>query len=163
MKNNKTLFTTQAAIIAAIYVALVYIFGPISFGAVQVRIAEALTVLPFFTPAAIPGVTIGCFLSNLLMGSDPLDVVFGSLATLIGAVGSYKLRHNKFLVPIPPILANTIVVPWVLKIAYAESAPIPLMMLTVGLGEVVSIGILGMLLLVALEKRKDTIFGRNSN
>jgi uncharacterized membrane protein len=163
MKNNKTLFTTQAAIIAAIYVALVYIFSPISFGAVQVRIAEALTVLPFFTPAAIPGVTIGCFLSNLLMGSDPLDVVFGSLATLIGAVGSYKLRHNKFLVPIPPILANTIVVPWVLKIAYAESAPIPLMMLTVGLGEVVSIGILGMLLLVALEKRKDTIFGRNSN
>ena len=163
MKNNKTLFTTQAAIIAAIYVALVYIFSPISFGAVQVRIAEALTVLPFFTPAAIPGVTIGCFLSNLLMGSDPLDVVFGSLATLIGAVGSYKLRNNKFLVPIPPILANTIVVPWVLKIAYAESAPIPLMMLTVGLGEVVSIGILGMLLLVALEKRKDTIFGRNSN
>lgn len=163
MKNNKTLFTTQAAIIAAIYVALVYIFSPISFGAVQVRIAEALTVLPFFTPAAIPGVTIGCFLSNLLMGSDPLDVVFGSLATLIGAVGSYKLRHNKFLVPIPPILANTIVVPWVLKIAYAESAPIPLMMFTVGLGEVVSIGILGMLLLVALEKRKDTIFGRNSN
>ncbi|NMB42671.1 MAG: QueT transporter family protein [Clostridiales bacterium] len=163
MNNNKTLFTTQAAIIAAIYVALVYIFSPISFGAVQVRIAEALTVLPFFTPAAIPGVTIGCFLSNLLMGSDPLDVVFGSLATLIGAVVSYKLRHNKFLVPIPPILANTIVVPWVLKIAYAESAPIPLMMLTVGLGEVVSIGILGMLLLVALEKRKDTIFGRNSN
>ncbi len=163
MKNNKTLFTTQAAIIAAIYVALVYIFSPISFGAVQVRIAEALTVLPFFTPAAIPGVTIGCFLSNLLMGSDPLDVVFGSLATLIGAVGSYKLRNNKFLVPIPPILANTIVVPWVLKIAYADSAPIPLMMLTVGLGEVVSIGILGMLLLVALEKRKDTIFGRNSN
>ncbi|NLJ89360.1 MAG: QueT transporter family protein [Clostridiales bacterium] len=158
MKENKTLFITQSAIIAAIYVALVYIFSPISFGPVQIRIAEILTVLPFFTPAAIPGVTIGCFLSNLLMGADPLDVVFGTLATLVGAIGSYKLRHNKFLVPIPPIMANAIVVPWVLKIAYAEATPIPLMMLTVGLGEVVSIGILGMILLFALEKNKNYIF-----
>ena len=158
MRDKKILFITQAAIIAAIYVVLIYIFNPISFGPVQVRIAEVLTVLPYFTVAAVPGVSIGCFLSNLLTGSEPLDVVFGTLATLVGAIGSYKLRHNKFLVPIPPIVSNTIIMPWVIKFAYAEVTPIPLMMLTVGLGEVVSIGILGMMLLFALEKHKDVIF-----
>lgn len=157
MRDKKTLFTTQAAIIASIYLVLIYIFSPISFGPLQVRIAEALTVLPYFTPAAIPGVTIGCFLSNLLTGQDVLDLIFGSLATLIGAIGSYKLRNNKFLVPIPPILSNTIIIPWVIKFAYAEATPIPLMMLTVGLGEVLSIGILGMILLLALEKHKETL------
>lgn len=158
MRDKKILFITQAAIIAAIYVVLVYVFNPISFGPIQVRIAEALTVLPYFTPAAVPGVTIGCFLSNLLTGQDMLDVIFGTFATLIGAIGSYKLRHNKFLVPIPPILSNTLIIPWVIKFAYAQATPIPLMMLTVGLGEVVSIGVLGMILLFTLEKHKDVIF-----
>lgn len=158
MRDKKILFITQAAIIAAIYVVLIYIFNPISFGPVQVRIAETLTILPYFTPAAVPGVTIGCFLSNLLTGQDALDVIFGTFATLIGAIGSYKLRHNKFLVVLPPIFSNTIIIPWVIKFAYAEATPIPLMMITVGLGEVVSIGILGMILLFALEKHKDVIF-----
>lgn len=158
MRDKKILFITQTAVIAAIYVVLIYVFNPISFGPIQVRVAEALTVLPYFTPAAVPGVTIGCFLSNLLTGQDMLDVIFGTLATLIGAIGSYKLSHNKFLVPIPPILSNTLIIPWVIKFAYAEATPIPLMMLTVGLGEVVSIGVLGMLLLFALEKYKDVIF-----
>lgn len=158
MRDKKILFITQAAIIAAIYVVLIYIFNPISFGPVQVRIAEALTILPYFTPAAVPGVTIGCFLSNLLTGQDALDVIFGTFATLIGAIGSYKLRHNKFLVVLPPIFSNTIIIPWVIKFAYVEATPIPLMMITVGLGEVVSIGILGMILLFALEKHKDVMF-----
>ena len=158
MRDKKILFITQAAIIAAIYVVLIYVFNPISFGPIQVRIAEVLTVLPYFTPAAVPGVTIGCFLSNLLTGQDMLDVIFGTLATLIGAIGSYKLRHNKFLVPIPPILSNTLIIPWVIKFAYAQATPIPLMMFTVGLGEVVSIGVLGMILLFTLEKHKDVIF-----
>lgn len=158
MRNKKTLFITQAALIAALYVVLIYAFQPISFSNIQIRIAEALTILPFFTPAAIPGITIGCLLGNLLTGSDMLDVIFGSLATLIGAVGSYSLRKHKFLVPLPPILANTIIVPWVLRYAYGLALPIPFMMLTVGIGEILSCGILGMFLLFGLDKYKGTIF-----
>jgi uncharacterized membrane protein len=158
MRNKKALFLAQAALIAAFYFALVYLFKPISFSFGQLRIAEALTILPFFTPAAIPGVTIGCLLGNYLTGADILDVIFGTLATLIGTIGSYGLRRFKFLVPIPPILANTIIIPWVLRFAYGEALPIPLMMLTVGIGEVLSCGVLGMILLFALNKHKRTIF-----
>ncbi|MDD5936697.1 MAG: QueT transporter family protein [Clostridiales bacterium] len=155
MKNKKLFFIVQAAMIAAIYVVLVLIFQPISISYIQVRIAEALTILPFFTPAAIPGVTIGCLLGNLISGCDVLDIVFGSLATLLGALGSYSLRKNKFLVPIPPIVANTIIVPWVLRFAYGESLSIPFMMLTVGVGEVLSCGVLGLTLLFALSRYKS--------
>ena len=89
---------TQGAAIAAVYVALTMIVAPIAFGPVQFRISEALCVLPYFLPSAVPGVTIGCFLANLLCGAAPLDVVFGSLATLIGAVGSYYLgKKSKWL------------------------------------------------------------------
>ena len=97
MRNKKVLFVVQAALIAAIYVVLTYFISAFNLasGAIQVRISEALTVLPYFTPAAIPGLAIGCFLSNLLTGCLPMDVLFGSLATLIGAIGSYLLRKNK--------------------------------------------------------------------
>lgn len=156
--NKKTLHVTQAAVIAAIYVVLVFVFQSTSFGPIQFRVAEALTILPYFTPAAIPGVTIGCLLSNLLFKADMLDVVFGSAATLLAAYLSYQLRDNKFLVPIPPILINAIVVPWILKFAYFEANPIPLMMLSVGAGQFVSAGILGMVLLFSLEKVKHIIF-----
>ncbi|HHT89207.1 MAG TPA: QueT transporter family protein [Clostridiales bacterium] len=159
--NKKTLYVTQAAIIAAIYVVLVFVFQYSSFGPIQFRIAEALTVLPYFTPAAIPGVTIGCLLSNLLFRADILDVVFGTAATLIAAYLSYQLRENKFLVPVPPILVNAIIIPWVLKHAYFEADPIPLMMLTVGVGQLVSAGILGMILLFSLEKVRHIIFKDN--
>jgi uncharacterized membrane protein len=159
--RKKTLFITQAALIAAIYVVLVFIFKPISFSYIQVRIAEALTILPYFTPAGIPGVTIGCLLANLLSGSDILDVIFGTLATLIGSIGSYVLRKHKFLVPLPPILANTIVVPWVLRYAYAMPLSIPFMMLTVGIGEVISCGIIGLILLFVLNRYRNIIFKNN--
>jgi len=159
--NKKTLYVTQAAIIAAIYVVLVFVFQYSSFGPIQFRIAEALTVLPYFTPAAIPGVTIGCLLSNLLFRADILDVVFGTAATLIAAYLSYQLRENKFLVPVPPILVNAIIIPWILKHAYFEADPIPLMMLTVGVGQLVSAGILGMILLFSLEKVRHIIFKDN--
>lgn len=161
MRNKKVLFMTEAAIIAAIYVVLVFAFAPISFSAIQARIAEALTILPFFTPAAIPGVTIGCLLSNLLTGADVLDVIFGSLATLLGAIGSYLLRKNKFLVPLPPIIANTLIVPWILRYAYGVSDAIPFLMLTVGIGEIIACGILGMVLLFTLDKYKHIIFHYN--
>ena len=161
MNNKKTLFITEAAIIAALYTALVLIFQFSSFGPVQFRIAEALTILPYFTPAAIPGVTIGCFLSALLSGADPIDMVFGSLATLFAAFLSYKLRGNKYLVPIPPIVVNAIVIPFVLKAAYGEAQPVPLLMLSIGAGQFVAAGVLGLLLLFALDKVKHVVFRNN--
>jgi len=158
MNRKKTLFITEAAVIAAIYIVLVLIFQYSSFGPIQFRIAEALTVLPYFTPAAIPGVTIGCFLSAVLTAADILDIVFGSLATLIAAILSYKLRRHKFLVPIPPILVNAFVVPWVLRFAYGEAQPVYLMMLSVGAGQLAAAGVVGMILLFALDKVKHHIF-----
>ncbi len=160
-KNLKnTYFLAYGAVIAAIYVALTTAFQPISFGAVQFRISEALCILPFFTPAAIPGLFVGCFLSNFLCGAAGLDIVFGSLATLIGAVGSYYLRKSRILVCLPPILANTIIVPWVLRFAYGSEDMIPFMMLTVGIGEILAIGVLGSILLAALDRYKNMLFGK---
>lgn len=165
MRENKlskpVQFMTQGAMIAAIYIALTLAFAPISYGPVQFRISEALCILPFFTPAAIPGLFIGCLLSNLLGTAALLDVIFGSLATLIGAVGSYMLRKNKWLVCLPPILANTVIIPWVLRYAYGSPDLIPLAMLTVGIGEVAAIGVLGNLLLTALDRYKSLIFGKH--
>ena len=106
MKNKTTLFMTQAAMIAAIYVALTYIFAPISFSEIQVRISEALTILPVFTPAAVPGLFIGCLIGNTVGGALLPDIICGSLATLIGAFFTWKLRNaHPFLAPVPPILA----------------------------------------------------------
>ena len=152
-----TLFIAQAAMIAALYVVLAQLFAPISYQAVQCRIAEALTVLPFFTPAAIPGLTIGCLIANI-MGGTLLDIVFGTLATLAGAIGSYYLRQYKWAVSIPPILANTLIIPWVLRFAYADTAPIYFLMGTIGIGEVISCGIFGTLLLLALQPYRGYIF-----
>lgn len=158
-KNIKVLFTAQAAMIAAIYVVLTLVFAPISYGEVQVRISEALTVLPVFTPAAIPGLFIGCLISNILGGCILPDIIFGSIATLIGAFFTWKLRgKNKFLAPLPPILSNMIIVPFVLRYGYQIPLPIPFMMLTVGIGEVISCGVLGMIVYTALNKYKHTIF-----
>ncbi len=157
--NNKVLFIAQAAMIAAIYVVLTVVFAPLSFGEVQVRFAEALTVLPFFTPAAIPGLFLGCLIGNIYGGAILPDIIFGSLATLVGAIITYKLRNkNKFLAPVGPIAANTIVVPLVLRYAYGITLPIWIMCLSVGAGEVISCGVLGMILLSALEKYKNVLF-----
>ena len=159
MKNKGTQFLAEAAVIGAIYVVLTLLFAPLSFGEVQIRFSEALTILPFFTPAAIPGLFIGCIIANLLGGAIPVDIIFGSIATLIGAVFTYKLRNsNRFLAPIPPIAANAIIVPFVLRFGYGVNLPIPLMMLTVGIGEVVSCAIVGLILQTALLKYKNVIF-----
>ncbi|MBQ6115869.1 MAG: QueT transporter family protein [Oscillospiraceae bacterium] len=159
MQRKKTLFIAQAAIIAAIYVALTYAFAPFSFREIQVRISEALTILPVFTPAAIPGLFVGCLLGNILGGAVLPDIIFGSLATLIGAFFTWKLRKaHPFLAPVPPILSNALIIPFVLRYAYQITLPIPMMMLTVGIGEVISCGVLGLLLYYALRSRKDAIF-----
>ena len=114
---KKINFLTQAAMIAALYVVLtlaINAFGLAS-GAIQVRVSEALTILPYFTPAAIPGLFIGCLLSNTITGCALFDIIFGSIATLLGAVGTYLLRRHKWLAPVSPIIANTIIVPFVLS------------------------------------------------
>lgn len=149
----------HAAMIAAIYVVLTILFRPFSFGEIQVRIAEALTVLPVFTPAAIPGLFIGCLIGNILGGAILPDIVFGSLATLIGAMLTYVLRkQSRYLAVLPPILSNTLIIPFVLRYAYGVNLPIYWMMLTVGIGEVLSCGVLGIILHSALQKYKYKIF-----
>ncbi|MCR5683919.1 MAG: QueT transporter family protein [Lachnospiraceae bacterium] len=156
MKKKDTLFIAQAGIIAALYAALCIILAPISFSVFQVRIAEALCVLPFFTSAAIPGLTIGCLIANIFGGGNIFDVIFGTCATLIGAMGSYLLRKSKFKlsVVIPPIVANTLIIPFILKYAYEMEEGVPFMMLTVGVGEIIAVGILGSALLIVLSRTK---------
>ena len=163
MKNKKALFITQAAVIAALYVVLVVVFNYISFGPIQFRVAEALTILPYFTPAAIPGLFIGCILANVIGGAVVWDIIFGSIATLIGAVFTYLLRKkSKFLAPLPPVLANTIIVPWVLKYAYGAEEMVWFMAVTVGIGEILACYVLGMILLFALNKVRRQIFGEDN-
>lgn len=158
---KKTLFITQAALIAALYVVLTYVANLLGLasGAIQVRFSEALTILPYFTPAAIPGLFVGCLLSNFLTGSVFWDIVFGSIATLLGAFGTYALRRFQWLSPLPPIVANTLIVPFVLCYAYGVPDSIPYLMLTVGIGEIISCFGFGMVLLFALKKYRGRIFG----
>jgi len=159
MKNKNVLFLTQAAMIAAIYVVLTFVanaFGLANY-AVQVRFSEALTILPYFTPAAIPGLFVGCIISNTLTGCALMDIIFGSIATLIGAFCTYKLRRIKWLAPVPPIVANAIIVPFVLKYAYGIE-PLWFSFVTVTAGEIISCGILGMILLFSLQKYAGKIF-----
>lgn len=150
---------TQAAIIAALYVVLTYLAGMLGLasGAIQIRFSEALTILPVFTPAAIPGLFAGCILSNLFTGCALPDIVFGSLATLIGAVFTRKLRKLPYLAPVSPIVANTVIVPFVLLYAYGIK-PLWLSFLTVFAGEMISCEILGMLLYLVMKKRAARIF-----
>ncbi len=159
MKSKNITFLTQASMIAAIYVVLTIVFAPFSFGEVQVRIAEALTILPLFTPAAIPGLFIGCLIGNILGGAILPDIICGSIATLLGAMFTYRLRKKTpFLAPLPPILSNVIIVPFVLRYGYGILLPVPFMMLTVGMGEVLSCGVLGMILYTALRRYRNVLF-----
>lgn len=158
MKSKKLVFICQAAVIAALYVVLTYVFSAFASGVIQVRVSEALTILPAFTPAAIPGLVIGCLLSNTLTGCVLLDIIFGSVATLIGALGSYALRRHTWLVPIPPIVSNMIIVPFVLRFAYGATDAFPFMIATFGAGEIISCYLLGMILYGALKKVNHTLF-----
>ncbi len=148
MKTNKLVY---GAAIAAIYSALAILLAPISFGAFQVRIAEALTVLPAVTPAAIWGLFTGCLIANIFTGGIS-DIIFGSLTTLLAGYLSYKLRKNKWLVPLPPVLLNAVVVGGYLT--YSYGGVLLLNMLTVGLGQLVSCYLLGMPLLMIIDSKE---------
>lgn len=151
--NERVLKIVQSGMIAAIYVVLTLFVAAFNLanGAIQVRISEALTILPYFTSAAIPGLTIGCLLSNILTGCALPDIIFGTLATLIGAIGTHLLRKNRYLCAIPPIISNALIVPLILKFAYGLEGAYLFFVLTVGAGEVISCFILGELLLTTLK------------
>jgi len=159
--NKRTLFIVHAAVIAALYVVLTLLAATFNLanGAIQIRFSEALTILPYFTPAGIYGVTIGCFLSNILTGCAIPDIIFGTLATLIGAIGTYILKKNRWLAPLPPIVSNMIIIPVILTYAYHIPGGIPFLMLTVGAGEVISCYVIGEILLSAINPVKQYIFG----
>ena len=157
MKNKKKVINISiAAIVAALYVVLTYFASAVglSSGVIQIRFSEALTILPIFTPAAIPGLFIGCFISNILTNCAMWDIIFGSLATLIGAMGTYFLRKRKFLAVFPPILANTLIIPPILMYVYAAKETFWFITATVCLGEIISCGILGTLFRRVIEKTK---------
>jgi uncharacterized membrane protein len=156
--NQKTRFIAEAAVIAAIYAVLTYVLAPISYGQIQVRISEALTVLPMFTPAAIPGLFIGCLLANILGPNGIIDIIFGSLATLIAAFLSYKLKERKYLVPLPPVLINAVVIGYI--ISYLYELPLIMSMLWVGVGQTVACYGIGYPLLLLLDKNRGKIFKR---
>ncbi|HOJ09142.1 MAG TPA: QueT transporter family protein [Clostridiales bacterium] len=155
-KKNKSLrFITEAAVIGAIYAVLTIVFSPISYGLFQVRIAEALTVLPAFTPAAIPGLFIGCIISNIIGGNGPLDIIFGSLATLIAAILSYKMP-KRYLVPLPPVLVNAVVVG--IMLSYILKVSVLVAMGWVALGQAVACYGVGYILMMQLEKYRSKLF-----
>lgn len=158
--HSRTIYIIQAALIAALYVVLTALAAgfDLASGAIQVRFSEVLTVLPFFTPAAVPGLAIGCLLANILTGSALPDIIFGTLATLIGAVGTYALRRHRFLCTVPPVAANAVIIPLVLRYAYGTPGALWFLALTVGAGEVICCMIFGSILISALIPYRRRIF-----
>ena len=167
MRNRNVTMITQGAIIAALYVVLTMLANAMGLAnyAIQIRFSEALCILPYFTMAAIPGLTVGCLISNILTGAMVWDVMFGSLATLLGAIGTYLLRKNKVLMMFPPVIANAFIVPFVLRYGYGITWmlgevewSIPYFAITVGIGELISVCGLGGMLWKALLPYKNVIF-----
>jgi len=150
-------FITLSATFAALYVVMTLIsaiFG-LSSGAIQIRISEALCALCYFTPAAIPGLSVGCLIANLVTGANVLDVVFGTLATLIGAFGGWLLRKRKspWLVTLPTVLANTLIIPFVIVYGFGEPPELlPFFAFTIFVGELVSATVLGTGLIKILKR-----------
>ena len=154
--HARTQMICRAAVIAAIYVVLTLVAAMmgLSSGAIQLRLSEMLCILPMFTTAAIPGLAIGCLCANILCSAIWQDIVFGTFATLIGALGTYALRKFKYLAPIPPIVANTVIVPFVLTYGYGVEETLPYLMLTVGIGELLSVYLLGMIFYHSIKNKK---------
>jgi uncharacterized membrane protein len=148
MNKNNTLKLVNGGLVAALYVVLTVLAAQFNLasGAIQVRFSEALTILPVFTGAAVPGLAIGCVLANLLTGCAAWDVVFGSLATLIGAIGTRLLKDKPLLAWIPPVLSNMAIIPIILIKVYAVPDAWWFLVLTIGAGEIISCGLLGLLL-----------------
>ena len=158
MKKEKLIYLAQSGIIAAAYAALTLLFYPLSYGLSQLRVSEGLCILPYFTPAAVPGLFLGCIVANIFGGFGLLDIVCGSLATLIAAYATYKIK-NKWLAPLTAVLANGGIVG--AELAYLMNVACWQAALGVGAGQAVSCYVIGMPLLFALEKlqQKWNLFG----
>lgn len=156
-QHGKTIFIVRSAVIAALYAALTLALYPISFGAVQFRVSEALTLLPIVMPEAIPGLFVGCLVSNLIGSATPWDIIFGSLATLIAAILTYATRRNKILAAFWPVICNTVIVGLVL--ALTLDLPVFLTMGEVGLGELAVVYTVGMAMLAALKRVPTKLLG----
>jgi len=154
--NKNVLFVVQAALIAAVYTVLTVIIAPYSYGIFQFRVSEVLTVLPAVIPSAIPGLFVGCLVSNLIGGFGIVDIIFGSLATLISAFLSRVLRKYPYMVPLPPVVINAVIVGGYLHFLYFSDLPLLSCMGWVALGEILACYVLGYPLLLLLKKR----FGR---
>lgn len=134
---KKTKFLVLSSVIAALYAAITMGFYVISYGAVQFRISEALTILPIFTPAAVPGLTVGCLIANIMGGNGPLDIVFGTLATLLAAIFTRKFRKKPLIAIFSPVLFNALIVGSLIYYIAPNEGALFLNMLTVGFGELV--------------------------
>ena len=157
LQNKNISKLVFSAVIAAIYTVLTLLLAPISYGQIQVRISESLTLLPFLSSYSIWGVFLGCILSNLIGGNGIIDVVFGSLATLIAAILTYyigksNLKFKKYLAPLPPIIINGVVIGFILN--YTLKLPLLPSIIWVGLGESISCYVLGLILISIIEKNK---------
>lgn len=158
MKNKiTTKALAQGAMIAALYAALVLVFQPISFGMVngiEFRISEILTILPAFTPAAVPGLFVGCLIGNILGGGSIIDIIFGSLTTLLAAFLTYKLRKNRLLAVLPPIILNGVIVGGYLPAVYGLPIPVWLSMAYVAAGQLATCGFGGLLFAWIIDKTR---------
>jgi len=160
MNSSKTLFLTRGALIAALYVALTYVSSVLGLasGVIQIRLSEALVMLVLLMPEAVVGVTLGCFLANLMTGAVIWDVIFGTLATLIGALLGRLMRRLPdnliWLAALPTVISNALIIPFVLIYAYGAPEAYYYIMLTVGAGELISAMLLGTALFFSLKKIK---------
>ena len=155
MQNPTTRRLVRGAVIAALYAALTVALAPISYGAIQIRVSEAMTLLPILLAEAVPGVTLGCLLANLLGGSMLPDVILGTLATFLAAVATRRLREKLLPAALMPVLSNGLIVGAVVHYCYAPEMALPLCMLSVAAGEAVACLILGPILIRALSKLPD--------
>ena len=152
--NHQPDVLAKAGIIGALYILLTLLSAAVglSSGAIQLRLSEALCVLPLFTKAAVPGLTAGCFLADLLIGSDPLDILFGTAATFLGALGTQFFRANRFPALLCPVISNALILPFVLTKAYGIQKALPYLMITIGAGEALSVFLFGELLYRTVSK-----------
>ena len=147
----------KTAVIAALYAALTLLLSPISYGLMQVRVSEAMCVLALFTPAAVPGLTIGCLLANLIGPYGIQDVIFGTLATFIGVSGMYLLRRRPYLAPMCNVVSNGLIVGFELWYFFGLSASFWIAAAWVALGELISCYVLGVPLMKYLEKNHNKL------
>ena len=149
-QNTRTL--VRAAIIAALYTVLTLLLQPLSYGEVQIRFSEALTLLPILLPEAVPALAVGCLLANILGGCTIFDIVFGTLATLLAALCTRRLRNRFWLAALMPVLFNGVIVGAVVHYCYAPVFPLPLSMLSVAAGEAVACLVIGPLLIRVMQR-----------